>query len=190
MLSRKRTPGVVTPPLQTAMGMLGRRAEPSGLFGENGKPRNFERGSWAEERFVRILVGRLDTFVKFILTFFAGVVLAGCASHSHPQPAVAAPSAASPAPSLFFRTITIVETNPVVFVDGEVMRPGRFIWSPGLTLTNAIALAGGFTDFADRRRLEVRRPGSIERYSYRQAVTNNVLLDRSEVVHVRRRFLW
>jgi protein involved in polysaccharide export with SLBB domain len=125
--------------------------------------------------------------VKLIVILFAVVVVTGCASQSHQQPAVAAPTETS-APSLF-RTITIVETNPVVFVSGEVMHPGRFIWSPGLTLTNAIALAGGFTDFADRRGLEVRRPGSIERYSYRQATTNSVLLERGAVVYVRRRLL-
>jgi protein involved in polysaccharide export with SLBB domain len=70
------------------------------------------------------------------------------------------------------------------------MHPRRFSWSPELTLADAIALAGGFTDFADRRRLEVRRlAGSIGRYSYRQAETNTVPLEPGDVVQVKRRFL-
>src|SRR5262245_34025307 len=108
--------------------------------------------------------------MKHIVIIFAAVILTGCTTHTrqaeHPQ--AAPPSEASPFKS---RTITVVLTNPVVFVGGEVMHPGRYDWIPGLTLTNAIALAGGFTDFADRRQLEIRRPtGVVERYSYRQVV--------------------
>ena len=41
--------------------------------------------------------------------------------------------------------ITIVETNPVVYVSGAVVNPGHFVWTNGLGLTDAIFLAGGFT---------------------------------------------
>ncbi len=91
------------------------------------------------------------------------------------------------------RTITVV-TNQVVFILGEVVHPGMVIWTKGLTLTNAIAEAGGFTDFADKRRLEIRRrTGSVEQYSYRQAVAagkNTPTLEHGDVVEVRRVFLW
>ena len=45
VFSRKRSPGVVALPSKTAAGILSHRAEPSNLFGENGRPRNFKTGS-------------------------------------------------------------------------------------------------------------------------------------------------
>jgi polysaccharide biosynthesis/export protein VpsN len=120
--------------------------------------------------------------MKYLTTFFAVAVLAGCASHK-PQQQVAAPAS----PLLSHRTVTIVETNPVVFISGEVLHPGRFMWTSGLTLTNAIVLAGGFTDFADKSQLQIRHcNGTVEKYSYQQ--TNSPLLEQSDVVHVGRRF--
>lgn len=77
--------------------------------------------------------------------------------------------------------------SPLVFVNGEVRRAGRIDWTPGLTISNAIALAGGFRDFADRGRIEIRRQaGHVERYSLRpqHAGTNTVSLERGDVVHV------
>jgi hypothetical protein len=45
MFSRKRSSGVVALPSKTAVGIFSHRAEPSNLFGENGRPRNFQTGS-------------------------------------------------------------------------------------------------------------------------------------------------
>src|SRR5437867_10318917 len=74
--------------------------------------------------------------------------------------------ATSRPPLPLFHTITIVHTNADIYVSGEVARPARFDWAIGLTLTNAIQLTGGFTDFADRARIELRRvDGTVERYS-------------------------
>ena len=132
--------------------------------------------------------------MKYLVTFLAIVLFVGCASDSRTssQPRVTAPAKSLSSP-LAYRTITIVETNPVVYVSGEVRRPGRCAWSPGLMLTNVIELAGGFTDFADRRRLEIRHNGSVERYNYQQvisSVTNSVLVEHGDVVYARRKFLW
>ena len=41
-------------------------------------------------------------------------------------------------------------------VDGEVMRPGRFVLEEGLTVTGAISLASGLTRFGSRD-VKVRR---------------------------------
>ena len=43
------------------------------------------------------------------------------------------------------------------FVHGEVRRPGGFSFEPGLTLEKAVALAGGFTERASRKEVEVIR---------------------------------
>jgi len=79
----------------------------------------------------------------------------------------------------------------VVYIDGEVAVSGRFNWTPEMTLTNLIASAGGFTDFANKARLEVRRgDGSVERYSYSRILngsTNNPALKRNDLVYVPRK---
>ena len=44
-----------------------------------------------------------------------------------------------------------------IFVSGEVQRPGNYPYQSGLTLEKTIALAGGFTGRASKRRIEVSR---------------------------------
>lgn len=44
-----------------------------------------------------------------------------------------------------------------IFVNGEVQRPGNYPYQSGLTLEKTIALAGGFTGRASKRRIEVTR---------------------------------
>ena len=129
-----------------------------------------------------------DVFMKFIITCLAVVVLAGCAGHQQPQTKIQ--SKPVPAPSSDPRSI---ETNFImVYVTGEVLYPGRITWRPGLTLTKAISLAGGFTDFADTQRLEIRSlNGVVEEYNYYSAInaaTNNPSLKRGDTVNVGRRF--
>ena len=54
---------------------------------------------------------------------------------------------------------------PHIFVGGEFRQPGRFDWTNGLTVIDAIRLAGGFTDFVSSRQLELRHwDGTRERY--------------------------
>lgn len=43
------------------------------------------------------------------------------------------------------------------YVRGEVKSPGGFPYLPGLTLGKAIAIAGGFTERANRKKIEVSR---------------------------------
>ncbi len=55
-------------------------------------------------------------------------------------------------------TVIVREVNsPRVFVTGEVARPGAFPLRGRLSVLQAIALAGGFSDFADRGRIVVLR---------------------------------
>ena len=43
------------------------------------------------------------------------------------------------------------------FVNGAVRNPGQFIWEPGLTVQQAIALAGGLTERGSARRIKADR---------------------------------
>ena len=44
-----------------------------------------------------------------------------------------------------------------IFVNGEVQRPGDYPYQAGLTLEKTIALAGGFTGRASKKRIKVSR---------------------------------
>ena len=131
-----------------------------------------------------------DTFMKLIIASLAIVVLAGCANHRQSRAEIQPKPVSTPS---LDRRFTNVETNFImVYVTGEVLYPGRITWRPGLTLTKAIALAGGFTDFADTQRLEIRGlDGVVEEYNYYSATgaaTNNPSLKRGDTVNVGRRF--
>lgn len=51
-------------------------------------------------------------------------------------------------------SVGMVKYRPF-FVNGEVKRPGGVAFQPGLTLRKAIALAGGFTDRANKKQMLV-----------------------------------
>jgi len=53
-------------------------------------------------------------------------------------------------------TVLIAEYRPF-FVNGEVQKPGGFPYQPKLTVEQAIALGGGFTERASRSKIEVIR---------------------------------
>lgn len=51
-------------------------------------------------------------------------------------------------------TVSIVEYRPF-FITGEVMKPGSVPYQPGLTLRQAITVAGGFTERASQSKFTV-----------------------------------
>lgn len=61
-------------------------------------------------------------------------------------------------PTWFVNLTAIVRTEErAFFVDGEVKAPGRQTYSGELTVLRAVGTAGGFTDFANRKKIELRR---------------------------------
>src|SRR5689334_11519056 len=61
-------------------------------------------------------------------------------------------------PSVFVQLTAAVKTEQrVFFVDGEVKTPSRLPFVGEMTLLRAIGTAGGFTDFANKKRVEIRR---------------------------------
>ncbi|MBV8043659.1 polysaccharide biosynthesis/export family protein [Pluralibacter sp.] len=68
-------------------------------------------------------------------------------------------------------TVSIAEYRKVYLL-GEVKKPDGYAWEPGLTAEKAIALAGGFTDRADRKDIQIRQSGSGQ-------LLNNVAADSS-----------
>src|SRR5262249_16682238 len=54
-------------------------------------------------------------------------------------------------------TVSVKIERRAFFVDGEVKQPARHEYVGELTVLRAITTAGGFTDFAKRKKIEIRR---------------------------------
>jgi polysaccharide export outer membrane protein len=72
-------------------------------------------------------------------------------------------------------TVIVVETTPqVVYVQGEVSKPGVFALVNGhLSIIQAIAMAGGFTDFANRKDITILRGTQKLKFNYKDAVDDD-----------------
>jgi len=69
-----------------------------------------------------------------------------------------------------------------VFVTGEVVNPGRYPLGRGLTVDRAIILAGGFTKFAAKKSIRVRRLIEGQPQEFRAQMHNQ--LQGDDVIHV------
>lgn len=58
-------------------------------------------------------------------------------------------------------TINIQQNMRLVNVSGEVKSSGRLTWTADLSLMSAVAGAGGFNDFADRKHVKLVRAGKV-----------------------------
>lgn len=54
-------------------------------------------------------------------------------------------------------TATVLVAQRFIYIGGEIRNPGRFPWSDDTTLLKAISTASGFTDYANRRKVELVR---------------------------------
>jgi protein involved in polysaccharide export with SLBB domain len=54
-------------------------------------------------------------------------------------------------------TATVLVAQRFFYVGGEVKNPGRFPWSEDTTVMKAINTAAGFTDYANRRKVQLAR---------------------------------
>lgn len=50
---------------------------------------------------------------------------------------------------------TVLVAQRFYYIGGEVRNPNRFLWSEDTTLMKAISTAGGFTDYANRRKVQL-----------------------------------
>ena len=75
-------------------------------------------------------------------------------------------------PSLFVNlTVSVRAEQRFYFVDGEVRQSGRVPYFGEMTVLRAISSAGGFTDFANRRKIELRRQNG-----------NNIIIDYNKAL--------
>ena len=82
-------------------------------------------------------------------------------------------------------SVTIVEYRPF-FIDGEVKKPGGYPFQPGLTVSKAAALAGGFTERASLSKIFIVRSNDPAQESVR--VEPNGLVQPGDIITVRQSY--
>ncbi|WP_170359785.1 MULTISPECIES: polysaccharide biosynthesis/export family protein [Ruegeria] len=95
----------------------------------------------------------------------------------------------------------LAPTGPTieVFIMGEVTIPGKYLATEGTTILQVLAQAGGLTNFAARKRVELRRAdtktGVMKKYTYNYngsggGIQGNTILKPGDVVVVPARRLF
>lgn len=73
-------------------------------------------------------------------------------------------------------TVTVPTTLRFVNVSGDVRQPRRVEYTTDLTVLSAISAAGGFTDYADQRKVRLLRAGKVQIVDVK-AVRSNPAID-------------
>ncbi len=82
-------------------------------------------------------------------------------------------------------SVSIVEYRPF-FIDGEVNRPGGYPYQPGLSVNKAAALAGGYTERANRDKITIVRETDGQQFEFSVSVTD--MIQPGDIVTVNQRF--
>ena len=69
---------------------------------------------------------------------------------------------------------TVLVAQRFFYVGGEARNPGRFPWSEDTTLLKAINTASGFTDYANRQKVQLTRGGNVDVYNCENLQRNPV----------------
>jgi polysaccharide biosynthesis/export protein VpsN len=93
-------------------------------------------------------------------------------------------------PSLFRRmTVNIKRENRFYWVRGEVKRPGQLPYTGEMTVTKAISAAGDFTEYANRKKIEIIRGNGVKTtVKWKDALNNpkkyDLPINPGDTVHV------
>ena len=73
-----------------------------------------------------------------------------------------------------YRHVSVNVTAPAqsYFIRGEIRSPGRYPLTSGVTIMQAVAAAGGYTDYSSRRRVRLIRDGERTRLNLRSIERN------------------
>ena len=91
----------------------------------------------------------------------------------------------------YYRNITVSVVMPqrTYFIRGEVRAPGRFPVVGGLTMLQAIAAAGGYTEFANSKKVNLIRGGRTTTFNMRdieRRPEQDIRLESGDVIVVER----
>jgi protein involved in polysaccharide export with SLBB domain len=82
-------------------------------------------------------------------------------------------------------SIEVLEYRPF-FILGEVMKPGEYPYTNGLTVMNAVATANGFTYRADTHKVYIRRANSAQEQQYQ--LTTSTPVEPGDTIRIGERF--
>lgn len=88
-------------------------------------------------------------------------------------------------------TVSVVPQEGEFFVRGEVKREGKYVMSGTVTLLQAITEAGGYTDYANSRRVKVKRGEEVFEYDVRKIEdleAEDPVIESGDIIIVPRRF--
>src|SRR3982074_703785 len=80
-------------------------------------------------------------------------------------------------------TVELMSARPF-FILAEVVKPGSYAYIAGLTVAQAVAIAGGYTRRASTSRIKLKRFGSKEE----ESVTEDSTVDPGDILRVPERF--
>ncbi|NCO73498.1 MULTISPECIES: polysaccharide biosynthesis/export family protein [Shewanella] len=80
--------------------------------------------------------------------------------------------------------VGMVEYRPF-YIHGEVKQPGGYPYQPGMTVNQAVALAGGFTERASQEKIAISREGSKVDS---ERGTINSLIQAGDTITIEQRF--
>lgn len=83
--------------------------------------------------------------------------------------------------------IEVLNYRPL-YILGEVTRSGEYAYRPEMTALQAIALAGGYTYRADRRRLFILRAGESQELTYEVSSQEPVYVMPGDTIRIGERF--
>jgi len=97
-------------------------------------------------------------------------------------------------PKLFVNLTATVRTEKRAFyVDGEVKTPSRLEYIGEMTVLRAISTAGGFTDFANRKKIRLTRAGKTTIHNWYKILEKpalDPLIIPGDRIDVKRKYLW
>jgi protein involved in polysaccharide export with SLBB domain len=82
-------------------------------------------------------------------------------------------------------SIEVLEYRPF-FILGEVMKPGEYPYTNGLTVLNAVATANGFTYRADTHKVYIRRANATQEQAYQ--LTTSTPVEPGDTIRIGERF--
>ncbi len=83
--------------------------------------------------------------------------------------------------------VEVLNFRPI-YILGEVSKPGEYPYSTDLTIEQAVALSGGYTYRADKRRVFIRRVGTGEQRTYELSADAPVYVSPGDTIRVGERY--
>jgi polysaccharide export outer membrane protein len=81
-------------------------------------------------------------------------------------------------------SVEVAEYKPI-FVMGSVGTPGQHVYTPGMTVQNAVAAAGGFTTRSQQRNADLTRTTNEQLTTYR--VNLSAVVEPGDTIYIRER---